>query len=124
MSDKKLTTGEIIGRLIEVFGSDERGISDYAHGDFYEVVGWSTVKDLEQEDRKKVIEDAIGLGEIVEIEQYGGEGQGERWWTVKHFVDHDVYLKTSGHYSSYNGTDFYDWGKEVKPVIKTVTVFE
>lgn len=124
MSDKKLTTGEIIGRLIEVFGSGERGISDYAHGDFYKVVGWSTVKDLEQEDRKKVIEDAIGLGEIVEIEQYGGEGQGERWWTVKHFVDHDVYLKTSGHYSSYNGTDFYDWGKEVKPVIKTVTVFE
>lgn len=124
MSDKKLTTGEIIGRLIEVFGSGERGISNYAYGEFYEVVGWSTVKDLEQEDRKKVVEDAIGLGKIVEIEQYGGEGQGERWWTVKHFVDHDVYLKTSGHYSSYNGTDFYDWGKEVKPVIKTVTVFE
>lgn len=124
MSDKKLTTGEIIGRLIEVFGSSEDSISDYAHGYFEGIVDWEILRDLSTQDRQKVKEDVIGLGEIVEVDRYGGEGQGERWWTVKHFVDHDVYLKTSGHYSSYNGTDFYDWGKEVKPVIKTVTVFE
>jgi hypothetical protein len=36
-----------------------------------------------------------------------------------------VYIKTDGFYSSYNGTDFdYGFGSEVKPVQKTVTVFE
>lgn len=67
------------------------------------------------------------LGEMVEIEQVGGEGQGSYWYSVKHFVAHDVYMKVTGYYSSYNGTDFDDeWGccEEVKPVSKMVTFYE
>jgi hypothetical protein len=125
MSIKKLTAEEIIERLKEVFGDDEGGISNYAYGEFHEVLAWDEIKDLSKEDRTKVVEDAIGLGEIKEVEQYGGEGEGDRWWTVKHFVDHDVYIKTRGYYSSYNGTDFYyGLGTEVKPTEKTITVFE
>ena len=59
------------------------------------------------------------LGEIVEIEQVGGEGKGDHWHSVKHFVEHDMYIKVTGWYSSYNGTDFdggWDCCKEVKPV--------
>lgn len=102
----KLTGKEILVIIEEYFeeeGND--GIAAYAWGDFDE--------------------DALGLGEVKEVDQYGGEGEGERWWSTKHFVDHDVYIKTRGYYSSYNGTDFdYGYGEEVKPVQKTITVFE
>jgi hypothetical protein len=70
--------------------------------------------------REKWLE-SLGLGKIEEVDQYGGEGQGDTWYSVKYFVDHDVYIKTNGHYSSYNGTEFYDgYGEEVKPVEKTI----
>jgi hypothetical protein len=65
------------------------------------------------------------IGEWEEIEQYGGEGQGETWYSVKFFKDHDVYIRTDGFYSSYNGTDFEEgFGEEVKPKLKTITVYE
>ena len=68
---------------------------------------------------------SLGLGEVVEIEQYGGEDMGSTWYSIKHFVDHDVYIRTDGYYQSYNGTDFYEGiGKVVTPKQKTVTVFE
>ena len=67
----------------------------------------------------------LGLGEVVEIQQYGGESYGDHWESVKHFKDHDVYIRTVGFYSSYNGTEFYDgYGKEVKPKEKTITIYE
>lgn len=66
-----------------------------------------------------------GLGKWEEVDQYGGEDQGSTWYSVKHFIDHDVYIRTDGYYQSYNGTDFYQgYGEEVKPVQKTITVFE
>ena len=68
--------------------------------------------------------ETLGLGKVVEIEQYGGEDQGSTWYSVKHFVDHDVYIKTEGYYQSYNGTEFYEgYGHEVTPQERTVTVF-
>lgn len=68
---------------------------------------------------------SLGLGEIVEVYKYGGEDCGSTWYSVKYFVDHDVYIRTDGYYSSYNGTDFEDgYGDEVKKVERLVTVFE
>ena len=69
--------------------------------------------------------DFLDLGEIKEVEQHGGEGEGTLWYSVKYFPDHDVYIKTTGTYSSYEGTEFYDgYGEEVKPITKTITVYE
>lgn len=61
-----------------------------------------------------------------EVEQYGGEGQGDTWYSVKYFPDHNIYLKVDGWYQSYSGTEFNGWDcvKEVKPIQKTVTVYE
>jgi len=57
-----------------------------------------------------------GLGEVKEIDSYGGEDQGSNWYTVKHFVDHDVYIRLEGYYSSYGGTNFnYSDYEEVFP---------
>lgn len=75
--------------------------------------------------KEDYILNTLGLGRVVEVEQHGGEDQGSYWYSVKHFIDHDVYIKITGYYSSYNGTDFYDgYGCEVRPTEKTITVFE
>ena len=70
--------------------------------------------------------ESLGLGKMVEVDSYGGEGQGDTWYSVKHFVDHDVYIRVDGYYTSYDGTSF-DGGwtccSEVKPVEKTITVY-
>jgi hypothetical protein len=89
--------------ILDLVEEKEIGVSDFAYGDF----------ELEE------------LGEWEEIDQYGGEGQGDNWWSVKHFKDHNVYIKTTGFYSSYNGTDFEDgYGSEVVPKEKTIIVYE
>lgn len=68
-----------------------------------------------------------GIGKMTEVAQKGGEGEGEEWYSVKHFPEHDVYIRVNGSYASYDGTNFEDWDssvKEVKPQQKTITVYE
>jgi len=79
--EKKLTFNEIVSILRENIS-----VSDFGYDDF------------SSED--------LGLGTIKEVDSYGGEDQGTDWYTVKHFVDHDVYIRLEGYYSSYEGTDF------------------
>ena len=40
-----------------------------------------------------------------------------------HFPVHDCYIKFSGYYSSYGDNEYTDWS-EVRPVTKTVVVYE
>lgn len=75
--------------------------------------------------QEQLILKQLGLGIVEEVKQRGGEGQGETWYSVKHFKDHDVYIRTDGFYSSYNGTDFdYGIGTVVTPQEKVITVYE
>lgn len=99
-SKTKLTAQEVIG-LIEKAGIS---IDEFAYGDF---------------------ESPEGVGEFEEVEQHGGEDEGSEWYSVKYFKDHDIYIKTEGYYTSYNGTDFESgYGNEVKPVKKSITIYE
>lgn len=67
----------------------------------------------------------LGLGPIKQIIQHGGEDEGSNWYVVNYFEDHDVYIKTQGWYSSYEGAQFEDgMGEEVAPTQKTITVYE
>lgn len=96
----KLTAEEIIEILEEREGID---VYEFAYGDF---------------------DSPADVGEWEEVKHYGGEGQGDTWYSVKYFKDHDVYIRTDGFYSSYNGTDFDEgFGREVKPAEKTITVY-
>jgi hypothetical protein len=52
------------------------------------------------------------------------EGGGEYSMKVFHFKEANVFLKVTGFYSSYHGTDWNEEIEEVKPVEKTVTVYE
>ena len=120
----KKAAKEILERLEEFFKGD---VNHYAFGDYVEAktFDYNLYKDLPWQEKKAECLKQLGLGEIEEVEQYGGEGQGDSWYTIKHFKEHDVYIKTEGFYSSYNGTDFYyGFGEEVKPTQKTVTVYE
>lgn len=84
-------------------------------------------RDIENPSSKELTEflGFIGLGEIEEVEQYGGEDMGSEYYVVQYFKDHDVYIRTDGYYSSYNGTDWEDgYGCEVRPKEKTITVYE
>jgi hypothetical protein len=63
-----------------------------------------------------------GLGRIKVVEQKGGYNElqegatGMDWYIVRHFVDHDVYIRVDGHYTSYEGLDISrSKYKEVKP---------
>lgn len=68
--------------------------------------------------------DFLGLGEIKEVQQKGGTDEGSNWYTIKYFVDHNVYIKTTGWYQSHDGTYFENGiGSEVKPEAKTITVY-
>lgn len=79
----------------------------------------------EYEVKKRWILDYLGLGEVEEVAQYGGEGMGSTWYSVKHFKDHGVFIRIDGHYQSYSGTEFYDgYGREVVEKEKTVVVWE
>ena len=72
----------------------------------------------------KWVLDYLGLGEVEEVIQVGGESQGTTWYSVKYFKDHDVYIRIDGHYTSYNGADFYEgYGREVVPTEKTIVVW-
>lgn len=59
------------------------------------------------------------------MDHYGGEGQGDLYWTVWKFTEGDesVLVKFSGWYASYSGAEYKDWFF-VEPKQKVVTVYE
>lgn len=66
-----------------------------------------------------------GFGKVETVDSYGGAGEGSLYYTVRHFIDHNVYIKTEGYYSFYHGTDWdFGHGEEVFPKQKTITVYE
>lgn len=151
---EKLTFEQIIQKLkdnnisLEDFAYEEVGgnIEDYPealeaqktrkeHYEKHKGESWKTGAECvdvynsmpnEYEISKNKFREQLGLN-WEEVEQYGGEGQGDTWYSVKYFKDHDVYIKVNGWYQSYNGTEFHsgwDSCKEVKPSQKTITVYE
>ena len=134
----KLTVKEII----EIVKENDYSVKDFAYG-FFEPSQNFLDNHLSSETRFKLDShnitnsqypykeiqkewlNYIGISEFEEIDKYGGEGKGELWYSVKYFKEHDVYIKTIGHYQSYHGVEFYHgYGEEVFPVTKTITVYE
>ena len=57
-------------------------------------------------------------------DNYGGEGQGDDYWSVYSFTrgDEKIYVQFNGWYASYNGAEFTKWFF-VEPKEKVITVF-
>lgn len=75
------------------------------------------------DDSDDLAEEVFGKSTLV-VEEGGWEGQGEYVERVRHFIDHNVYIRLIGFYTSYHGTDYDDDYEEVKPAQKTITVYE
>jgi hypothetical protein len=147
-----MTAQEIIQKLkdsgisIEDFAHEEVGgnIEDYLEAveaqkvrsefraKYLKAYIWEAGKDTEYNNlpneyyiAKTKFRESLGLN-WEEVDQYGGEGKGDTWYSVKYFPEHDVYLKVSGWHASYDGTSFNGWSdcEEVKKVTKTVEVYE
>ena len=54
---------------------------------------------------------------------YGGEGQGENYYTVYYFPALDIYVKFYGWYQSYNGAEYLGF-ELVEPIERMVTFYE
>lgn len=71
----------------------------------------------------KDYEPAKCLGEIVPLED--NFTSSDSCYSVYLFKDHDVYIKRCADYSSYEGRSYTDYEpQEVKPVQKSITVYE
>jgi hypothetical protein len=68
-----------------------------------------------------------GCGRVTVVEDFGGEGEGERYYLIFRvdFEDGSCrYFKMNGWYASYDG-GYYDGPfEEVKPVDRTITFYE
>ena len=63
--------------------------------------------------------------EFSHIENHGGEGMGEEYWSVYKFtkVGEELYVQFNGWYQSFNGSEFTEWFF-VKPKQVMVTQFD
>lgn len=70
---------------------------------------------------------ATDIDKIEHVYQQGGEDEGSDWRSVWCFKEQNVYLEVRGWYQSDEGVEFEGWDeavREVKPVEKTITVYE
>lgn len=65
------------------------------------------------------------FGEVEIVDSEGDrEGGGDYAMKVFLFKDHNVFIKTTGFYSSYNGTEWDENWSNVSPKEKTITIYE
>lgn len=86
--------------------------------------GWNLVEEnISWGDRRLVVP---GLGTVTLVDSYGGEGQGDSYWIVFQVDDGETkrVFKRDGWYASHDGSYLDGPTTEVKPVLKTITVWE
>lgn len=130
METQKKTFDEIIAILEQKLRNKEEGDEDYNEDDdddnYHEQGAIGRFDEIYSDEEFA----KLGLGKIEEKEDgaQGGCDQGSHYERVFHFVDHDVYLKITGYYQSYDGVTF-DGGfencaSEVRPQQETITVYK
>ena len=125
---EKLTFEEILNQVKNDFES----VSEFAHGGYdYITVPKEFMPELDSDyesrkQRRLEYQKTLPIGEVKTVDQHGGEGEGEDWYIVYHFVNHDVYVRVNGWYQSYHGTEFDGWDScsEVRPKERMVTFYE
>lgn len=108
---------EEIEQLIEseLFDENDHGPEKWMYEDVY-----SSVDDIEDDGEFK--EEFRKLGTFKMVQRHGGEGHGDNYYRIFHFIDHDVYIQFQGWYASYQGSKYQEM-YEVRPEQVTVTEY-
>lgn len=74
-------------------------------------------------DKPKAIE---GLGEVLVVENHGGEGQGDERWVVFKVTNDEgeFYYRKDGYYASYDGSTWDGSFGQVQKTERLVTFYE
>lgn len=83
----------------------------------------SIVKGYDDEIEVDTLTSIVGEVEIV-YEVGDCEGGGDHSEVVVHFKEHNIFLKATGFYSSYNGTEWNSKITQVVPYEKVVTFYK
>ncbi len=67
---------------------------------------YNPFKYIHEDELELAIELVQKLGNYEVKTQVGDEGQGDDYYIVYYFVDHDVYIKFDGWYASYQGSEY------------------
>lgn len=68
--------------------------------------------------------DLLGEFEVISVNDSDREGYDtEQLYRVLYFKNHNIYIKVKGWWNSYSG-DKFESMKEVRPITKTITVYE
>ena len=118
----KKTYSEIIEVLKSNFKTIHYFLDEYRDEyDDYNDDSEETAEKVSNVDKHKQVKTILGNWKEIHIS--GGSDRGSDWVSVFHFENHDVYLKVSGYYSSYEGVEFDDTSWETNE-IKEVRPFE
>lgn len=106
-----------ISQLLEskLFESHDHEPARWMYEDIY-----SSADEIEEEGEFK--ETFRTLGKFEMVHRHGGEGQGDYYYRIFHFIDHDVYIKFRGWYASHQGSE-YEEMYEVRPEQVTITQY-
>lgn len=104
--------------LLREADSDVR--NDFFHAEISDNITWDSE---EMSDFRKAASDQ-GIN-FEHVDRYGGEGEGEEYWSVYSFSDGQevVFIKFDGTYASYYGSEFDEF-YEVQAVERLVTFYE
>ncbi len=110
---------------IESIRAEEFMREGHDHGDYNDLIAFQESDEFAQleDDVKEQVKEFTSLMEHAEcVEDFGGEGQGEDYYSVWHFPKIDLYVKFEGWYASGTGSE-YNRMYEVKPKEVTVTKY-
>ena len=72
------------------------------------------VENCDEDTNPEFLEALKTLGEFDCVEEHGGEGQGDDYYAVFNFKDHNVFIQFQGWYASHHGSE-YEEMFEVRP---------
>ena len=103
----------------------DEAYGDLIHDSLFHSEYNSEPSEWDSDDEKKFRAALADSGVVCQHEDnYGGEGQGEDYWSVYSFTrgDEKIYVQFNGWYASYNGAEFTEW-YFVEPKEKVITVW-
>lgn len=106
--------------LLDTAGSDVLG--SFFQSDTLEIDKWTD----DESETEVFVNKTKGLNiDYEHVDNHGGEGEGEDYWSVYKFTHGTdiVYVKFSGSYQSYSGSDYNEWFFVVPKAVEVTQFF-